>query len=180
MIKNTIRVSVLASTVIAFAAGAAIAGGHEKAEKKEAGTPDIVETAQAAGSFETLVSAVKAAGLVETLKGKGPFTVLAPTDDAFARLPQGTIENLLKPENRDMLQSILTYHVIPGKVMAADVAKLQAATTVEGSDVTIRTADKLVLVNDAIVVKTDVEASNGVIHVIDTVILPKTEMKAEE
>ena len=133
---------------------------------------DIVDTAAAAGSFNTLVAAVKAAGLVETLKGPGPFTVFAPTDEAFAKLPKGTLDDLLKPENKAKLAGILTYHVVPGKVMAADVVKLKKAKTVQGSDVKITVKDKKVMVDTANVVKTDVVASNGVIHVIDTVIMP--------
>ena len=134
---------------------------------------DIVDTAVAAGSFKTLAAALQAAGLVDTLKGSGPFTVFAPTDAAFAKLPAGTVENLLKPENRDKLKAILTYHVVAGKVTAADVVKLKSAKTVEGSDVKISVAGGKVKVDKANVVKTDVEASNGVIHVIDTVIMPK-------
>jgi len=133
---------------------------------------DIVDTA-VAGKFNTLVAAVKAAGLVDTLKGEGPFTVFAPTDEAFAKLPAGTVESLLKPENKSKLQSILTYHVVPGKVMANDVVKLDSAKTVQGQSVSIRTTDGGVLVNGAKVVKADIETSNGVIHVIDTVILPQ-------
>ncbi len=132
---------------------------------------DIVDTAVAAGSFGTLATALQAAGLVETLKGDGPFTVFAPTDDAFAKLPAGTVEDLLKPENKEKLTSILTYHVVPGKVMASDV-KPGAVTTVQGSDLTISVDGGSVKVNDATVVTTDVAASNGVIHVIDTVVLP--------
>lgn len=136
---------------------------------------DIVDTAVSAGNFKTLVAAVKAAGLVDTLKGKGPFTVFAPTDEAFEKLEKkkpGTIASLLKPENKSKLVAILTYHVVPGKVMAADVVKLKKAKTVEGSDVKIKVKGNDVYVNKAKVVKPDIEASNGVIHVIDTVILP--------
>ena len=133
---------------------------------------DIVDTAVAAGSFNTLVAAVKAAGLVDTLKGAGPFTVFAPTDAAFAKLPAGTVETLLKPENKALLQSILTYHVVSGKVMAADVVKLTGATTVQGQKVDIAVTDGKVTVDGATVVKTDIETSNGVIHVIDSVIMP--------
>ena len=134
---------------------------------------DIVDTAVAAGSFNTLVAAVKAAGLVETLKGEGPFTVFAPTDAAFAKLPAGTIENLLKPENKDQLAAILTYHVVSGKVKAKDVVKLTSATTVQGGDVAIMVKDGGVILNgNSNVVTTDIATSNGVIHVIDTVILP--------
>jgi transforming growth factor-beta-induced protein len=134
---------------------------------------DIVDTAVAAGNFKTLASALKAAGLVETLKGKGPFTVFAPTDEAFAKLPEGTLADLLKPENKAKLTAILTYHVVPGKVMAADVVKLSKAKTVQGSEVTIQVHDGKVKVDDANVVKTDIPCTNGVIHVIDAVILPK-------
>jgi len=137
-----------------------------------ASAADIVETA-VAGNFTTLVAAVKAAGLVETLKGPGPFTVFAPTDEAFAKLPQGTLEMLLKPENKAKLQSILTYHVVPGKVMARDVMGLHSAKTVEGRNLTIETMNGGVTVNNAHLIKADIVASNGVIHVIDTVILPK-------
>lgn len=133
---------------------------------------DIVDTAVAAGSFKTLVAAVQAAGLVETLKGKGPFTVFAPTDEAFAKLPAGTVESLLKPENRETLIAILTYHVVAGKVMAADVVKLTEAKTVQGNSVKIAVKDGKVAVDKANVIKTDIVTSNGVIHVIDAVILP--------
>ncbi len=134
---------------------------------------DIVDTAVGAGSFKTLVAAVQAAGLVDTLKGKGPFTVFAPTDEAFAKLPAGTVESLLKPENKAKLVAILTYHVVPGKVTAADVVKLKEAKTVQGSSAKITVADGKVKVDDANVVKTDIMTSNGVIHVIDAVIIPK-------
>jgi len=133
---------------------------------------DIVSVASSAGSFKTLVAAVKAAGLVETLQGAGPFTVFAPTDDAFAKLPAGTVESLLKPENKAKLVAVLTYHVVPGKVMAADV-KTMKAKTVNGQELSIKVADGKVTVDNATVIKTDVAASNGVIHVIDTVVLPK-------
>jgi uncharacterized surface protein with fasciclin (FAS1) repeats len=142
------------------------------AASSTASAADIVDTAVAA-KFNTLVAAVKAAGLVDTLKGPGPFTVFAPTDEAFAKLPAGTLESLLKPENKDKLVDILKYHVVAGKVMAKDVVKLNSAKTVEGQEVTIKTMGGKVMVNDAHVVKTDVAASNGVIHVIDSVILPK-------
>ena len=133
---------------------------------------DIVDTAVGAGSFNTLVAAVKAAGLVDTLKGPGPFTVFAPTDEAFAKLPKGTLDDLLKPENKAKLTAILTYHVVPGKVVAADVVKMKKAKTVEGSDIKIRVKAGKVMVNKARVVKTDVMASNGVIHVVDAVLMP--------
>jgi transforming growth factor-beta-induced protein len=136
-----------------------------------AATHDLVDTA-IAGKFNTLVAAVKAAGLVETLKGAGPFTVFAPTDEAFAKLPAGTLDNLLKPENKAKLQAILKYHVVAGKVMAADVTKLHSAKTVEGHSATIKTTNGAVMVDGAHVTKTDIGASNGVIHVIDSVIQP--------
>jgi uncharacterized surface protein with fasciclin (FAS1) repeats len=132
---------------------------------------DIVDTAVDAGSFTTLVAAVQAAGLVDTLKGEGPFTVFAPTDEAFAALPAGTVEDLLKPENKDQLVSILTYHVVPGKVMSSDLTEGQTAATVQGADVTI-TLDGGAKVNGANVTTADIEATNGVIHVIDAVIMP--------
>ena len=142
-------------------------------ETKTAHHPsDIVDTAVAAGNFNTLVTAVKAADLVATLKSEGPFTVFAPTDAAFAKLPAGTVESLLKPENKSKLASILTYHVVPGKVMAADVVKLSRASTVNGKPVSIKVQDGTVMVDSAKVIKTDIECSNGVIHVIDSVILP--------
>lgn len=134
--------------------------------------PDLVDTAVKAGQFKTLAAALKAAGLVDTLKGHGPFTVFAPTDAAFAKLPEGTLESLLKPGNRDKLTAILTYHVVPGKVMAADVVKLSKAKTVQGSEAKIQLKDGGVQVDKAKVVKTDIQASNGVIHVIDAVLLP--------
>ena len=133
---------------------------------------DIVDIAAGNEAFSTLVAAVQAAGLVETLKGEGPFTVFAPTDEAFAKLPEGTVADLLKPENRDQLVAILTYHVVPGKHMASDVVSLSEATTVQGSAVSISVMGDQVMVGDAHVVQADIEASNGVIHVIDTVILP--------
>jgi len=134
---------------------------------------DIVETAVSAGSFKTLVAAAQAAGLVETLKGAGPFTVFAPNDEAFAKLPAGTVDNLLKPENKKSLVAILTYHVVPGKVMSKDIAgKKLNPKSVEGSQISID-ATNGVKVDNAKVVKADIEASNGVIHVIDAVIMPK-------
>lgn len=132
---------------------------------------DIVDTAAANSDFETLVAAVQAAGLVDTLKGDGPFTVFAPTDAAFAALPDGTVETLLKPENRDQLTQILTYHVIPGKVMSTDLSDGMQATTVEGGAITVD-LDNGVMINDASVTAADIETSNGVIHVIDKVIMP--------
>ncbi len=133
---------------------------------------DIVDTAIAAGSFNTLAAALTAGDLIETLKSEGPFTVFAPTDEAFAKLPAGTVEDLLKPENKDKLVAILTYHVVAGKVLAADVVKLKSANTVNGKDVTIDATSDMVKINDATVTKADILASNGVIHVVDTVLLP--------
>lgn len=160
--KKTIAASAAALLLAVSVAAPARADHHQG--------KDIVETAVAAGSFSTLATALKAAGLVETLKGKGPFTVFAPTDDAFKKLPAGTLEKLLADKAR--LTKVLTYHVVSGKVMAADVVKLSEAKTVEGSSVKIAVKEGKVKLNDANVVKTDVGASNGVIHVIDTVILP--------
>jgi len=160
---SILRSAALAVALVFVAVPVAQAGGAKK---------DIVDTAVEAGSFSTLVAAVKAAGLVETLKGDGPFTVFAPTDDAFAKLPDGTVENLLKPENKDQLVSILTYHVVPGKVMSSAIAGKQLeAETVEGSKLSIDATDG-VKVDGATVVSADVEASNGVIHVIDAVVMP--------
>lgn len=152
--------------VLTLAIVSANAGSH--GDKK-----DIVDTAAEAGSFNTLVAAVQAAGLVETLKGTGPFTVFAPTDEAFGKLPEGTVEGLLKPENKDKLVAILTYHVVPAKVTAAEVVKLDSAKTVNGNELVISAKDGTVLIDKATVVKPDVMASNGVIHVIDTVLIPQ-------
>jgi len=149
----------------------AIAGLMTVGLAGQAQSADIVDTAVEAGSFTTLVAAVQAAGLVETLKGEGPFTVFAPTDDAFAALPEGTVEDLLKPENKDQLTAILTYHVVAGKVMSTDLSDDMTAATVEGSNITID-LDNGVMVNDANVVTADIETDNGVIHVIDKVIMP--------
>ena len=153
---------ILAATTAVMIAAPAFSAAHMK---------DIVDTAADAGSFTTLLAAAEAAGLVETLKGEGPYTVFAPTDDAFAALPEGTVDDLLKPENKDQLVKILTYHVVPGKVMSGDLTDDMTAATVEGDDITID-LDNGVMVNDATVVTPDIEASNGVIHVIDKVIMP--------
>ncbi|MEM7618960.1 MAG: fasciclin domain-containing protein [Pseudomonadota bacterium] len=159
--------SVFAIFFVAGSIQAALAGGHLKSEKK-----DIVDTAVAAGTFKTLVAAVKAADLVDTLKGEGPFTVFAPTDEAFKKLPAGTVEDLVKPENKEKLVKILTYHVVPGKIKSADIkGKKQSVKTVEGSEVEVDATDG-VKVGNATVVKADIITKNGVIHVIDTVILP--------
>ena len=150
-----------------------VTGGMEALEAAGAVVGmDIVDTAIAAGSFNTLVAAVQAADLVDALRGPGPFTVFAPTDDAFAKLPAGTIQTLLEPENKELLQGILLYHVVSGKVMAADVVTLDAAATLQGQSVSISVVDGKVYVDDAEVIVTDIECTNGVIHVIDTVILP--------
>jgi uncharacterized surface protein with fasciclin (FAS1) repeats len=133
---------------------------------------DIVDTALSAGSFSTLVTAVKAAGLVDTLKGEGPLTVFAPTDEAFAKLPQGTVENLLKSENLDKLRAILSYHVVPGRITAEQVVALSSAKTVNGRELTINASNGRVMVDNANVIKADIMTSNGVIHVIDSVVLP--------
>lgn len=152
---------------LAFGAMTAHADGHSKKKM------DIVDTAASAGSFNTLVAAVKAAGLVETLKGKGPFTVFAPTDAAFAKLPSGTLDSLLKPENKAKLQAILTYHVLASKVASKDIAgKKLSVATVQGSKLSVN-ATNGVMVDNAKVTKADIMASNGVIHVIDTVVMPK-------
>lgn len=140
-----------------------------------AGDTDIVDTAVAAGSFKTLVAAVQAAGLAEALKGPGPFTVFAPTDDAFAKLPKGTVENLLKPENKAQLASILKYHVVSGSAMAADVTKMPAWTTLEGQRINITAKNGQAMVDNATITKTDIACKNGVIHVIDTVIMPSSD-----
>jgi uncharacterized surface protein with fasciclin (FAS1) repeats len=160
------RIANLAVAMVAVL-GLTIASTIARAAEK-----DIVDTAVSTGQFKTLASALDAAGLVETLKGDGPFTVFAPTDEAFAKLPAGTLENLLKPENKDQLVAILTYHVVPGKVEAADVAKINEAKTVNGKMINIKVKGDTAMVNDAKVTKADIAASNGVIHVIDTVILP--------
>ena len=138
----------------------------------QSATKDIVDTAVAAGSFTTLAKALQAADLEETLKGTGPFTVFAPTDDAFAKLPQATLEDLLKPANKAKLRRILSYHVVPGRVTATDVLKLDSAKAVSGDTIDITASGGSVSVEDARVIKTDIAASNGVIHVIDSVILP--------
>jgi uncharacterized surface protein with fasciclin (FAS1) repeats len=154
------------AAVVALGATVNAANATDHHEQK-----DIVDTAVAAGSFKTLATALQAAGLIETLKGKGPFTVFAPTDEAFAKLPAGTVEALLK--DKEKLTKILLYHVVSGNVMAKDVVKLKSAKTVQGSEVKISAKGGKVMVDNANVVKTDIAASNGVIHVIDSVILPK-------
>ena len=165
-IQKFALLSVLVSALSLFAIAASAGNYGNKAQK------DIVDTAVHNGSFTTLVAALEAAGLSETLKGDGPFTVFAPTDEAFAKLPAGTVETLLLPENKEKLTAILTYHVVAGKVTSAQVVKLDSATTVNGQNVTIRTDNDMVMIDGATVAAVDVMASNGVIHVIDEVILP--------
>ena len=161
--RNYLKALVL---IVPFALTACASQQDAKSQK------DIVDTAVSAGQFNTLVAAIEAADLVGTLKSGGPFTVFAPTDDAFAKLPAGTVENLLKPENKDQLVAVLTYHVVPGKIMASDIAGKRAyVATVQGSTIVVD-AKSGVMVDDAMVVSADIEASNGVIHVIDTVVLP--------
>lgn len=174
---KTIRIVSVAAIAVAVTLTPSLFAGEVTASKTASAAnctagKDLVAVAAGADNFKTLVAAVKAAGLVETLQGKGSFTIFAPTDAAFAKLPAGTVESLLKPENRDKLVAILTYHVVPGKVLAADV-KTMEAKTVQGQSVKIAVSGAGVTVDNAKVVKTDVMAENGVIHVIDTVILPK-------
>lgn len=157
-----LRRTYLALTAATLIAGPALA---------DSGSKDIVDTAVDAGNFTTLVAAAEAAGLVETLKGEGPFTVFAPTDEAFAALPEGTVEDLLKPENRDQLVALLTYHVVPGKVMSNELADDTVVKSVQGDDITVSVQGE-VTVDEATVTTPDIEASNGVIHVIDGVIMP--------
>jgi uncharacterized surface protein with fasciclin (FAS1) repeats len=165
--------SMYTALLLASLAGCASSGNGSNPSESTGAAPtqNLVATAEGAG-FNTLVTAVKAAGLEDTLKGPGPFTVFAPTDAAFAKVPEAKLKALLEPQNKAMLQAVLTYHVVAGKVMAADVVKLTSAKTVEGADASIKVMDGKVMVNDANVTTTDVAASNGVIHVIDTVLLP--------
>jgi uncharacterized surface protein with fasciclin (FAS1) repeats len=165
-----------AAVIVLFAVSPALAHcgkcgvGEEHSHAAEASAADIVGVASSAGSFNTLLAAAKAAGLVDTLQSEGPFTVFAPTDDAFAKLPDGTVENLLA--NPDKLKQVLLYHVVPGKVTASEVVGLSSATTAQGSDIAIAVKGDTVMINNAKVIQADVMASNGVIHVIDTVIVP--------
>ena len=165
---NTVRIAALMALALSFRAGPA-----------DAQDEDIVGVAVEAGIFTTLVAAVQAAELVEVLQGEGPFTVFAPTDDAFAALPEGTVESLLLPENKETLISILLYHVVPGSVLAADVLELDSATTVQGASISISVNDGGVMINDANVIQADVGASNGVIHIIDAVLLPPPDTSVE-
>ena len=174
---KTNRIIVVAVLAAAVTLAPNLLAGDCSSNKASASTctssKDIVALASGAENFKTLVAAVKAAGLVETLQGDGPFTVFAPTDEAFAKLPAGTVESLLKPENKEKLAAILKYHVVPGKVLAADVKTMQAKTA-QGQSVNLKVSDDGVMVDGAKVVKTDLLAANGVIHVIDAVILPKS------
>jgi uncharacterized surface protein with fasciclin (FAS1) repeats len=165
--RNNTIFNVTALLALTVLLSSEVFGGHHAKAKA-----DIVDTAVAAGTFSTLAAALEAGGLVGTLKGDGPYTVFAPTDEAFAKLPAGTVESLLKPENKDQLVAILTYHVVAGNVQAADVVKLTSATTVNGSDVKVSVSEGDVFINDSRVVAANVEASNGVIHVVDTVLIP--------
>ena len=172
MLKKMIAAALtfgVAGAVLAPAVSPARTVAADPAAAKKA---DVVDTAVSAGQFNTLVAAVKAGGLVETLKGEGPFTVFAPTDEAFARLPAGTVENLLRPENKQKLVEVLTYHVVPARAMARDVSGMSSAKTVQGKELKLKVEDGKVMVNGARVIKADVEASNGVIHVIDSVLIP--------
>lgn len=161
------RLATMAATAILLVLSSSAYG------KPNAASQDIVDTAESAGSFKTLTAALKAAGLADTLKGKGPFTVFAPSDEAFAKLPAGTVDELLKPENKQKLVAILTYHVVPGNATAAKVMKMKSAKTVNGQSVNIEATNGTVMVNEATVTKADISCSNGVIHVIDTVLMPK-------
>lgn len=168
LMKRKLNVSIFAAFAAALLLLATdlFAGSYGKKQS------DIVDTAVSAGTFNTLAAALEAGGLVDTLKADGPYTVFAPTDEAFSKLPDGTVETLLMPENKDKLVEILTYHVVAGKVTAAEVVTLESAKTANGSDVAIRVVDETVFINDSRVVATDIGASNGIIHVVDTVILP--------
>ena len=164
------RIKIAATAMIVSICTLALAGPKSSPVNK-----DIVDTAVAAGSFQTLAKALQAADLVATLKGPGPFTVFAPTDEAFATLPAGTLDELLKPENKEKLRAILTYHVVAGKIPSTNVVTLSSAKTINGQEVKISVANGNVMINNARVVKADIPASNGVIHVIDAVILPNTQ-----
>jgi len=164
--KRKISIYAALAAALLLLATEALAGSYAKKQS------DIVDTAVAAGTFNTLAAALQAGDLVDTLKADGPYTVFAPTDEAFARLPEGTVEMLLLPENKDKLVAILTYHVVPGKVSAAEVVTMTSAATANGSEVAISVVDETVFINDSRVVATDIQASNGVIHVVDNVLLP--------
>ena len=178
--KNSLILSIAIVGIISFA-GLANAQQCQQAKHREMATAltqekmDIVDTAAGNEIFSTLVAAVKAADLVDALKSEGPFTVFAPTNEAFEKLPEGTVESLLQPENKEKLIAILKYHVVSGKVMAGDVVELDSAKTLQGQKISIQVEDGTVMIDNAKVVKADVNCSNGVVHVIDTVILPKSE-----
>jgi uncharacterized surface protein with fasciclin (FAS1) repeats len=167
VLNRSLRAGVTAISLSLLASTSAFAGGSTMPSK------DIVDTAVSAGNFKTLTTTLEAAGLVETLKGKGPFTVFAPTDAAFAKLPEATLKSLLMPANKQKLKSVLTYHVVAGNVKAADVIKLSSAKTLNGQSITIKVVGGKVFINGATVVKADIAATNGTIHVIDTVLMPK-------
>jgi uncharacterized surface protein with fasciclin (FAS1) repeats len=171
--KTNLNRKVAGSLVAVVAIGAVMFLSLGAVARPKGPAKDIVDTAVAAGSFKTLAAALQAAGLVDTLKGPGPFTVFAPTDEAFAKLPAGTVDELLKPENKEKLAAILTYHVVAGKVTAAQVMKINSAKTVNGASVAISVNGGTVMVDGAKVIKADIMCSNGVIHVIDSVLMPK-------
>ena len=164
--KRNISIFTALAAALVLMATETFAGSYGKQQS------DIVDTAVSAGTFNTLAAALEAGDLVDTLKADGPYTVFAPTDEAFAKLPAGTVEMLLLPENKDKLVAVLTYHVVPGKVYAAEVVTMTSAPTANGSDIAISIVDETVFINDSRVVATDIEASNGIIHVVDSVILP--------
>lgn len=172
---NTVVWSISAVLTLGMISAVTLAGYGDKDKHEKVDKPTIVEIASGNEIFSTLVTVVSAAELVETLNSEGPFTVFAPNNDAFAALPEGTVETLLQPENKDQLIAVLTYHVVAGKVMASDVVELDSATTVQGSDVSIAVSEGSVMINDSTVIMTDIVADNGVIHVIDAVLLPPTE-----
>ena len=171
--KGWISFVALMLTIAAGIVSTSCTASAEQWETTSESRKDIVDTAVAAGNFKTLAAALQAGGLVETLKGEGPFTVFAPTDEAFAKLPAGTLEDLLKPENKEKLVSILKYHVVGARAMSKDVASMSSAKTINGKAVTLKTVAGKVMVDNATVTKADIEASNGVIHVIDTVLIPQ-------
>lgn len=171
--KNIFAISALLLSLAVVGCGSDATNPPASPETTAPKQQNIVDTAVAAGSFKTLAAALEAADLVDTLKGAGPFTVFAPTDEAFAKLPAGTLDDLLKPENKAKLQAILTYHVVSGRVGSDAVVTLSSAKTVQGQDVKISTSAGGVMINEAKVVKTDIECTNGVIHVIDSVLLPQ-------
>ena len=173
VLDRTLRFGAAALSLSLLTSTSAFAGGHMGDKDHTMHSKDIVDTAVSAGNFETLAAALGAAGLVEALKGEGPFTVFAPTDEAFAKLPVGTVASLLKPSNKQKLTDILTYHVVAGNVKAADVVKLSSAETLNGKSITIKTKDGKVFIDHSTVIKADIEATNGTIHVIDTVLMPK-------